>query len=142
LENYFRLAVTRELLAESAYATRYIRHENHELIFFPILLISPRSHACAASVFTLGCPIIRYLQDFHSHYPKNRRIEGGLSARKLAQSERLVIASPAYLARRGVPATPADVLKHDAIIYSQWTGGEEWSFAEEPPKPQYAFKDG
>ena len=22
----------------------------------------------------------------------------------------------------------ADVLNHDAIIYSQWTGGEEWSF--------------
>jgi DNA-binding transcriptional LysR family regulator len=54
--------------------------------------------------------------------------DSSLRARKLAQSERLVIASPAYLARRGVPATPADVLNHDAIIYSQWTGGEEWSF--------------
>ena len=54
--------------------------------------------------------------------------DSSLRARKLAQSERLVVASPAYLARRGVPATPADVLHHDAIIYSQWTGGEEWSF--------------
>jgi DNA-binding transcriptional LysR family regulator len=54
--------------------------------------------------------------------------DSSLRARKLAQSERLVVASPAYLARRGVPATPADVLNHDAIIYSQWTGGEEWSF--------------
>jgi DNA-binding transcriptional LysR family regulator len=51
-----------------------------------------------------------------------------LRARKLAQSERLVLASPAYLARRGSPSTPADLLNHDAIIYSQWTGGEEWSF--------------
>jgi DNA-binding transcriptional LysR family regulator len=54
--------------------------------------------------------------------------DSSLRARKIAQSERLVIASPAYLARRGVPATPADVLNHDAIIYSQSTGGEEWSF--------------
>ena len=54
--------------------------------------------------------------------------DSSLRARKLAQSERLVIASPAYLARRGVPATPADLLNLNAIIYSQWTGGEEWSF--------------
>jgi DNA-binding transcriptional LysR family regulator len=54
--------------------------------------------------------------------------DSSLRARKLAQSERLVVASPAYLARRGVPNTPAELLEHDAIIYSQWTGGEEWSF--------------
>ncbi len=54
--------------------------------------------------------------------------DSSLRARKLAKSERLVLASPAYLARRGIPAAPADLLNHDAIIYSQWTGGEEWSF--------------
>ena len=55
--------------------------------------------------------------------------DSSLRARKLAKSERLVVASPAYLARRrGTPATPADLRNHDAIIYSQWTGGEEWSF--------------
>jgi DNA-binding transcriptional LysR family regulator len=54
--------------------------------------------------------------------------DSSLRARKLARSERLVVASPAYLARRGVPNTPAELLEHDAIIYSQFTGGEEWSF--------------
>ena len=54
--------------------------------------------------------------------------DSSLRARKLAQSERLVVASPAYLASRGTPATPGDLPDHDAIIYSQWTGGEEWSF--------------
>ncbi len=54
--------------------------------------------------------------------------DSSLRARKLAQSDRLVVASPAYLARRGTPSTPADLLNHDGIIYSQWTGGEEWSF--------------
>src|SRR3984885_5371566 len=54
--------------------------------------------------------------------------DSSLRARKLAKSERLVLASPSFFARRGTPATPADLLNHDAIIYSQWTGGEEWSF--------------
>jgi DNA-binding transcriptional LysR family regulator len=51
-----------------------------------------------------------------------------LVARKLTQAERLVIASPAYLARRGVPNTPADLVEHDGIIYDQSSGGEEWRF--------------
>src|SRR6266436_2873231 len=51
-----------------------------------------------------------------------------LMARKLTQADRLVVASPAYLARRGIPSTPADLLEHEAIIYGQNTGGEEWRF--------------
>lgn len=54
--------------------------------------------------------------------------DSSLRARKLAQNDRLVMASPAYLSRKGIPSTPTDLLEHDAIIYSQWTGGEEWSF--------------
>ena len=51
-----------------------------------------------------------------------------LVARKLTQMEQLVVASPAYLARRGVPNTPADLVEHDAIVYNQSSGGEEWHF--------------
>ena len=54
--------------------------------------------------------------------------DSALVARKVTQGERLVVASPAYLARRGVPRTPADLLEHDAIIYDQSAGGEEWRF--------------
>ena len=54
--------------------------------------------------------------------------DSALVARKLTQGERLVVASPAYLARRGVPITPADLLEHDAIVYGQTSGGEEWGF--------------
>jgi len=54
--------------------------------------------------------------------------DSALKARKLAQAERLVVASPAYLARRGVPRTPADLLEHDGIIYGQSSGGQEWIF--------------
>jgi DNA-binding transcriptional LysR family regulator len=51
-----------------------------------------------------------------------------LVVRKLTQTERLVVASPTYLARRGVPNTPADLVEHDAIVYDQSSGGEEWRF--------------
>jgi DNA-binding transcriptional LysR family regulator len=54
--------------------------------------------------------------------------DSALKARRLAQADRLVVVSPAYLARRGVPATPADLLEHDGIIYGQSSGGQEWIF--------------
>jgi DNA-binding transcriptional LysR family regulator len=54
--------------------------------------------------------------------------DSALTARKLAQADRLVVASPAYLARRGVPNIPPDLVEHDAIIYGQSAGGQEWLF--------------
>jgi DNA-binding transcriptional LysR family regulator len=54
--------------------------------------------------------------------------DSALKARKLGHADRLVVASPAYLARRGVPRTPADLLEHDSIIYGQSSGGQEWLF--------------
>jgi DNA-binding transcriptional LysR family regulator len=54
--------------------------------------------------------------------------DSALRARKLAQAPRHVVASPAYLARKGVPRSPADLLEHDGIIYGQSSGGQEWIF--------------
>jgi DNA-binding transcriptional LysR family regulator len=54
--------------------------------------------------------------------------DSALQARKLAQTDRVVVASPAYLTRKGVPATPADLLEHHGIIYGQHAGGQAWVF--------------
>jgi DNA-binding transcriptional LysR family regulator len=54
--------------------------------------------------------------------------DSALTARRLASAERLVVASPAYLARRGTPQKPGDLLAHDAIVYAQSAGGDEWRF--------------
>jgi DNA-binding transcriptional LysR family regulator len=54
--------------------------------------------------------------------------DSALRARMLAQAERLVVASPGYLAKRGMPESPADLLEHDGIIYGQNSGGQEWLF--------------
>jgi len=54
--------------------------------------------------------------------------DSALQARKLAQTDRVVVASPAYLTRKGVPSTPADLLEHHGIIYGQNAGGQAWVF--------------
>ncbi len=51
-----------------------------------------------------------------------------LIARKLASTRMVLCASPAYLARRGAPSHPDDLLHHDVISYSLFASGENWSF--------------
>ena len=43
--------------------------------------------------------------------------DSALTVRKLTQADRLVVASPSYFARTGVPNSPADLQEYDAIIY-------------------------
>mgnify|MGYP003877629383 CR=1 FL=1 len=52
-----------------------------------------------------------------SEYPVNwcSRADSRVVARRLAGNRRLLCASPAYLARRGVPKSPADLARHNCI---------------------------
>ncbi|WCT71992.1 LysR family transcriptional regulator [Sphingomonas naphthae] len=54
--------------------------------------------------------------------------DSSLVVRKLAPVEVVVIASPAYLAARGRPETPADLTGHDALFYANAANGSEWRF--------------
>jgi DNA-binding transcriptional LysR family regulator len=54
--------------------------------------------------------------------------DSAFGARLLASAPRLVIASPAYLARRGIPETLADLSTHDCIVGPGLTGRSGWSF--------------
>lgn len=49
-----------------------------------------------------------------------------LSMRPLAAFDRLLCAAPAYLARRGEPATPADLARHDCLHYGYLESGNVW----------------
>jgi DNA-binding transcriptional LysR family regulator len=53
-----------------------------------------------------------------------------MTARRLGRSPRLVVGTPEYFSRAGVPMTPTDLSRHQAIIYSQRGGGEAWSFSQ------------
>ncbi|MEW6371547.1 MAG: LysR family transcriptional regulator [Pseudomonadota bacterium] len=52
-----------------------------------------------------------------------------LIGRKIASTRMVVCASPDYLARRGEPVHPRDLLGHDVISYSLSASGENWSFS-------------
>jgi DNA-binding transcriptional LysR family regulator len=52
--------------------------------------------------------------------------ESSLTARKLASAPHYVLGTPTYFARSGVPATPAELSGHAAVIYAQ--EGDTWSF--------------
>ncbi|MDE1159395.1 MAG: LysR family transcriptional regulator [Neorhizobium sp.] len=53
-----------------------------------------------------------------------------LMARKLGQSPQVVIASPAYLARAGMPAEPQDLAGHNCINFNFLRSIEGWPFRD------------
>lgn len=48
-------------------------------------------------------------------------------ARRLATSPRLVLATKAYLDRKGTPRSPSDLSDHEAVVYTQGRSGA-WAF--------------
>lgn len=52
----------------------------------------------------------------------------GLAARRLGTIQHLLCASPAYLARCGQPAVPADLAAHNCIRHTQPGPAAEWRF--------------
>ena len=57
------------------------------------------------------------------------RLEGGgLVARKLCVDRTVLVAAPAYLARRGTPQSPEALLHHDCLVYSLLRVADEWRF--------------
>jgi DNA-binding transcriptional LysR family regulator len=54
--------------------------------------------------------------------------ESGLVARRVGGVRRLVAASPAYLAARGVPAVPEDLARHDIVQFHGRATPPEWRF--------------
>jgi DNA-binding transcriptional LysR family regulator len=54
--------------------------------------------------------------------------DSSLTARKIGQGRRLVLGTPSYFAKAGEPASPIDLVRHQAIIYDQRGGGVVWTF--------------
>jgi len=61
--------------------------------------------------------------------------DSGLTARKIADCRRVVLGTPAYFAKQGEPNCPAELSKHQAVVYNLG-GGTTWQFtkgAEQQP---------
>lgn len=55
--------------------------------------------------------------------------DSSLTARKIADCRRVVLGSPAYFARHGVPTCPAELDLHQGIVYNL-SGGATWTFTQ------------
>jgi DNA-binding transcriptional LysR family regulator len=54
-----------------------------------------------------------------------------LTARKIGQCRRVVVATPGYLQTHGTPGAPADLAEHAAIVLSRGEGGDHVTFAKD-----------
>jgi DNA-binding transcriptional LysR family regulator len=54
--------------------------------------------------------------------------DSNLIARKIAPCRQVLCASPGYIAKRGEPERPEDLLEHSCIIYSLLSAPREWRF--------------
>lgn len=57
-----------------------------------------------------------------------------LIARKICESERVTVASPEYLSRRGEPVVINDLSEHNCLVYTFLTTGNEWHFTKNREK--------
>jgi DNA-binding transcriptional LysR family regulator len=54
--------------------------------------------------------------------------DANVTARRVGNLERVIAASPAYLAKRGVPSRPEDLAKHNCLTLPGVAGQAEWPF--------------
>lgn len=54
-------------------------------------------------------------------------------ARRIGTARRVMVASPAYLAARGVPHVPSDLAAHNCVSYSLLTSGNKWTLGTHAP---------
>lgn len=53
-----------------------------------------------------------------------------LTARKICEAPRRLVATPSYLKKMGEPRTPADLLGHQVVVYDVRGGGAAWTFTK------------
>lgn len=61
-----------------------------------------------------------------------------LMARKIADSRRILVASPAYIEKNGRPRTPSDLDSHNCMTFNFRTTLEEWPFRDPVSGEVYA----
>lgn len=54
--------------------------------------------------------------------------DSSLIARRLAPNRRIVCGTPAYFARHGRPASPADLVEHNCMVYTYRASRNDWRF--------------
>jgi DNA-binding transcriptional LysR family regulator len=60
-----------------------------------------------------------------------RLADSTLVARRVGDVQRVLVASPEYLARRGAPETPEDLKAHDIIAFTSLMNGRDWTYVDD-----------
>ena len=68
--------------------------------------------------------------------------DSSLTARKLGENGRVIVASPAYLARAGTPRTPEDLLDHNCLNFNFRRAEPVWPFVRDGTEFCLAMKGG
>ena len=63
-----------------------------------------------------------------------------LVARRIGMVRRVVVASPAYLARHGTPATPDDIGAHQVTLFVNHANSADWRFADRTVRVKARFQ--
>jgi DNA-binding transcriptional LysR family regulator len=53
--------------------------------------------------------------------------DSNMTARRIAEGRRIVVATPSYLERHGAPASPGELVNHQTVIYTPGGRGEPWT---------------
>jgi DNA-binding transcriptional LysR family regulator len=53
--------------------------------------------------------------------------DSNMTARRIAEGRRIVVATPTYLERHGTPKSPGDLVSHQAVIYTPGGRGAPWT---------------
>jgi DNA-binding transcriptional LysR family regulator len=62
--------------------------------------------------------------------------DSSLVARRVGRTQRVVVASPDYLGKRGTPSKPEDLARHSAVILNNQANTAAWSFQRKGSKSQ------
>ena len=73
-------------------------------------------------------------------FAESRMTDSAMTARRIGQSCRVVLGTPAYFKKAGEPSTPAELGEHSAVIYAQG-GGTVWTFRKGPNEQTVTLKD-
>jgi DNA-binding transcriptional LysR family regulator len=52
--------------------------------------------------------------------------DSNMTARRIAEGRRVLVATPAYLQRHGTPTSPGELNRHQSVIYTRGGGDESW----------------
>jgi DNA-binding transcriptional LysR family regulator len=61
--------------------------------------------------------------------------DSGMTASKIGSGRRVVVGTPSYFAAAGEPATPADLMRHEAVVLALAAGERAWSFRRDGEAP-------